>query len=142
MKPGFGSDVLHIGQTETEVMTVLGKPESRTKKHKGEFYYNYPKQGLELDFGSRGVAPEVHLCFRESVRGNRQAAVVTDVGLQPGDTRQRVLELMGNPEEGGAPRVPSSGIRFGEWFRYSAGINLQFGEDGCIDMITITSAGK
>lgn len=139
MKPGHGSEVLHIGQSESEIIAVLGKPESRTRKYEGEYYYNYPSRGLEFDFGERGGRVRYIFCFREGVRGNRQAAVVTDLGLKPGDTRQRVLRLMGNPQQQGTPVVFRDGTRFGDWVRYANGINFQFGEDGRVDMITITA---
>jgi len=142
VKAGFGSAALHIGQTEEEIKSVLGKPESRTRKYKGEYYYNYPAKGVELDFGKPGGRVKRIFFFRMGVRGNRQAQVVTDAGIKPGDTRERVLGLLGDPSEQGKPVVLNSGIRFGEWFRYSSGVNFEFGEDGRLDMITITSPDR
>jgi len=138
LKPGFGSDALHIGQSEAEVIAVLGKPESRTRKYKGQYFYNYPLRGLEVDFGERGGSVKYIFYFRGGIRGNRQAEVVTDVGVAPGDVRDKVLQLLGPPDERGAPVTLHSGTRFGEWFRYRSGINFQFGDDGRVDMITIT----
>jgi|ERR1035438_514183 hypothetical protein len=139
VKPGFGSDALHVGQTESEVVAVLGKPESRTRKYKGEYYYNYPSKGLEVDFGKRGGLIKHIFCFRKGFRGNRQAGVVTDLGVKPGDTQENVLRLMGKPDAKGGPLTLRSGDCLAEWFRYNDGINFQFSEDGRVDMITITS---
>jgi hypothetical protein len=142
VKAGFGSQTLHIGQTEEQVQSVLGKPESRTRKYKGQYYYNYPGKGIEIDFGKpRGRAKHIFF-FRKGVRGNRQARVLTDAGIRPGDTRERVLELLGDPGDRGNPVVLNSGIHFGEWFHYRSGINFQFGQDGRLDMITITSPDR
>jgi hypothetical protein len=47
IEPGFDSEDLHIGQTEQEVVSVLGKPESVTRKYKGQYFYNYPIQGFK-----------------------------------------------------------------------------------------------
>lgn len=140
IKPGFGSNALHIGQTESEVIAFLGKPESRTRKYEGQYFYNYPNQGLEVDFGKRGGRVEYIFYFREGVRGNAQANVGTDCGIRLGDTKEHVLKAYGDPDEQGAPVVLNSGSRFGEWFRYRAGINFQFGADERVDMITVTSA--
>lgn len=82
IKPGFGSETLHVGQTEQDVKIVLGKPESRTRKYEGQYYYNYPSKGIEVDFGGRVSGIKFIFYFREGVRGNRQAKVVTDSSSQ------------------------------------------------------------
>lgn len=138
--PGVGSDDLHLGQIQAEVVATLGKPESTTRKYEGQFFYNYPDLGIEVDFAHRGGRVAYLFFFRQGVRGNRQADVITDRGIRPGDTREKVLNLLGDPEEKGAPTILNSGKHFGEWFSYHAGINLQFGSDGRVDMITITAA--
>jgi len=122
------------------VAAILGKPESRTRKYEGQYFYNYPLCGLEVDFGVQGGVVTYIFCFRDGVRGNRQANVTTEGGIAPGDTKERVLAVMGEPDERGEPVSLHSGIRFGEWFRYDAGINFQFGDDGRVDMVTITAA--
>lgn len=93
-----------------------------------------------MDFRKRGGKTKYIFYFGEGVgvRGNRQADVMTDVGIKPGDTRERVLKLHGDPHKKGAPVTLSDGTRLGEWFRYRSGINFQFGQDGRVDMITIT----
>jgi hypothetical protein len=139
IKPGFGCDILHLGQSELDVMSALGRPETRTEKYKGQYFYNYPSRGIEVDFARKGGVIAYLFFFREGVRGNRQANVETEQGIGPGDTKEQVLRLLGEPDENGAPEVLNSGVRFGEWFSYRAGINLQFGEDGRVNMITITS---
>lgn len=142
IEPGFGSDDLHIGQTEQEVLTVLGKPESVTRKYKGQYFYNYPSQGMEIDFGKRGGRTKFLYFFRSGVRGNQGAKVVTSHGIKPGDRQRRVLEVLGDPQKAGPATVLNSGTRLGEWFSYASGLNLQFGEDRRIDMITVTKPYK
>lgn len=142
IKAGFGSDALHIGQAEADVVSVLGKPENKTWKYKGQYFYNYPKLGVEVDFGKRGGRVKYIFYFREGIRGNHQADVVTDVGIRLGDTKKDVLKLLGDPDEMGTPITLHSGTHFGEWFRYRGGINFQFGEDERVDMITVMSPRK
>lgn len=138
VEPGVGSKNLHIGQTEEEVLTVLGKPENVTRKYKGQYFYDYPSKGLEVDFGKSGGRVKYLYFFRSGVRGNQGANVVTTHGIRPGAPRRRVLELLGEPQERGAPVELNSGSRFGEWFSYASGLNVQFGEDKRVDMITVT----
>ena len=140
VRSGIGADSLHIGQTEQEVLTVLGSPESTTRKYEDQYYLNYPTQGLEIDLKEHGGRIKYLYFFRSGVRGNNGARVVTSKGIRPGDTRQRVLDLLGDPDEKGSPVDLNSGTHFGEWFRYANGINFQFGKDDRVDMITITEA--
>jgi hypothetical protein len=80
--------------------------------------------------------------FRSGVRGNQRAKVVTSHGIKPGDTQRRVLDVLGSAHKVGPPAVLNSGTRFGEWSSYASGLNFQFGEDGRIDMITVTKPQK
>ena len=137
--PGYGSQTLHVGQAECEVVGALGKPESRTRKYKGQYFYNYPSRGLQVDFDQQNGERVANLFyFRDGVGGNRQANVTTDTGIRPGDTRKKVLKLLGDSDEKGSPEILSSGARFGDRFRYRTGINLEFDEDGRVNMITVT----
>jgi len=72
------------------VVAVLGKPESRTRKYKGEYYYNYPVRGWRWISENAGGLIKHIFCFRKGFRGNRQAGVVTDLGVKPGDTQENV----------------------------------------------------
>ncbi|HZQ17926.1 MAG TPA: hypothetical protein VFA90_04325 [Terriglobales bacterium] len=139
IRPGYGADNLHLGQTESEIVIALGQPESRTRKYKGEYYYNYPGLGFEFDFGQRGGLVRYIFCFREGFRRNRQARVVTDRGIKPGDSKEAVLKLMGRPDAQGKATTLHFGDRLAAWFRYNDGINFQFDDDGRIEMITIAA---
>ena len=140
LKPGFGSSTLHLGQTEAEVKAILGKPESCTRKYEGQYFFNYPLRGLQVDFGVQGGVVTYIFYFRDGVRRNCQANVLIEGGIAPGDTKEKVLARMGEPNERGEPVTLHSGIRFGEWFHYDAGITFEFGDDGKVDMVTITAA--
>jgi hypothetical protein len=139
MKPGFGSGWLHLGQFEREVLERLGKPESVTRKYKGQYFYNYPSLGLEVDFGIRGGSIACLYFFREGFRGNRQSPMETVYGIRPGDSRERVLESLGQPTSEGKAVTLNMGGTLEAWFRYDIGINFQFASDDAINMITLTS---
>jgi len=137
MIPGFGSSLLHRGQTELEVETVLGKRESLTRKFKGQYFYNFPSQGIEVDFGRRGGVVEYLFFFREGFRGNSKSLMFTLENIQPGDPREKVLRVFGRPQAEDQRR-PFLGRRtLDAWLHYDAGINFQLGTDDCINMITI-----
>jgi hypothetical protein len=139
MKPGFGSECLHLGQIETEVRELLGKPESITRKHKGQFFYNYPSLGLEVDFGKSGGEVAYLFFFREGFRGNRQGPMETVHGIRPGDSKDKVLQLLGTPSKERASVQLNMGGQLEAWFQYLIGINFQFGPDDSVDMITIVA---
>jgi len=142
IRPGFGSDDLHLGQTKHDVLTLLGKPEGTTRKYKGQYFLNYPAQGLQVDLGKANGRVKYLYFFRSGVRGNRAATIVTDRGIRLGDTQQAVLKRLGEPQEKGKGVVITPRIRLGDWFHYARGITFEFGDDGRIDMITLGKRGK
>jgi len=142
VKPGWGSSDLHLGQSEREVQLLLGVPESVTRKYKGQYFYNYPRHGLEVDFGKKGGQVEYLFFFREGFRENRQAPMETIHSIRPGDSRKKVMDLLGRPDSEGKAIQLNMGGKLAAWFLYNTGINLQFGEDDRIDMITITAAER
>ena len=139
IRAGFGADTLHLGQTKEELVSSIGKPESITRKYRGQYFLNYPSQGVQVDLGnSRGRVKYLYF-FRRGVRGNEAAKIVTDRGIRPGDTQKKVLRRLGEPQEKGRGVVITPKLRLGDWFHYHEGITFEFGGDECIDMITITS---
>jgi hypothetical protein len=140
MKPGFGSECLHLGQSEEHVRKFVGTPESITRKYKGQYFYNYPGLGLEVDFGERGGDAAYLFFFRQGFRGNRQGSMKTVHGISPGDKREKVLKLLGPPTSEGESVALNMGGSLDAWFQYDIGINFQFGPDDVINMITIAKS--
>jgi len=132
VRPGYGSRELHLGQDEKQVRELLSEPESvRRYAPEGQYFYNYPGVGIELDFGKKGGCVKYVYFFRKGVQNHRQANVVTTDGLGLADRRSKVLKLLGKPDKTGG------GTYYGEWMTYNKGITLEFGVDHRIDMITI-----
>lgn len=139
MTPSFGSDLLHLGQEEEEVRAQIGNPASITRRHKGQYFYNYPDIGLEVDFGTRGGRVSYLFFFRDGFRGNRPGPMETIQGIRPGDPTSKVLQLLGRPTKQGEPVKLDMGGQLEAWFHYGIGINFQFGSDDVVNMITITA---
>ncbi|GAC1646546.1 MAG: hypothetical protein NVS9B15_04670 [Acidobacteriaceae bacterium] len=131
---------MHLGQSRKEIVETFGEPESITSQYRGEYYLNYPSIGFEVDIGSRNGVAKYMFFFREGVRGHSGADVILEGGLKLGDTRFQVIKILGEPSKSGDPTTLNSGESFGEWFSYSFGVNLQFGTDNRIDMITILNS--
>lgn len=139
MKPGFGSQRLHIGQPEREIEALLGSPDSITDEYRNEYYYNYPQLGLEIDFGRHGGIVKHLFCFKEGYRGNRRCPMETVHGIRPGDPKAKIVALLGEPMAQGDRRTVSTGDVIPAWFLYATGINFEFDADETVNMITITS---
>ena len=137
MEPGFGSASLHLGQSEQEVEAVLGHRQSLTRKFAGQYFYNYPKLGLEIDFGQRGGNAKYLYFFRSGFRGNTSTEMFTTGNIRPGDSRSKVLDVFGKPQRE-SEAVPFMNRSIDAWSHYDIGINFQFGPDDYINMITIS----
>lgn len=138
MRPGFGSNALHLGQTEQEVQSFLGTRESLTRKFPGQYFYNYPSKGIEVDFGCRGGLAAHLYFFRKGFRENSGSRMRTIGNIAPGETRQRVLAVFGKPQRESEALPFLHGRMIDAWSHYDIGINFQFGDDNRVNMITIT----
>ena len=142
IRPGFGAESLHLGQSKSGVLSTVGKPESITRKYRGQYFLNYPTQGLQVDLGRSTGSVRYLYFFRSGVRGNHAATVATDRGIRPGDTQQKVLKRLGKPQEKGSGVAITERLRLGDWFHYADGMTLEFGDDKRVDMITIARPAK
>jgi hypothetical protein len=137
VRKGYGADQLHLRQTERQVREFLGKPESITRKFKGQYFLNYFRNGIQVDIGRPGGWVRHIYFFRESVRKYSGARMATTDGLKVGDPRTKVLRLLGKPHKSGKPFILHWGEYVGEWWWYKEGISFTFGRDHRADAISI-----
>src|SRR6266404_3791727 len=136
--PGYGTNEIRLGQTESQAKAVLGMPDQRTRKHQGYYFYIYKKKGLDLDFGKRGGKLKVIFFFQKDVYEHDRAKIITDRGIRLGDSRSRVLEVYGEPDQRGESCILHNGDYFREWFFYSDGIQFSFSRHNKVDEISIS----
>ena len=132
---GKGSESVFIGGTESELVRVLGQPES-VSKYEAHHYYLYPKLGLQADFSPRTRKVKALAFHRSGVNGYRQSPAETRDGLAPGVAKRRVLDVLGMPDKSNA-RVGS--VR--GWFWYQQGIQFDFDEHDVVDVMIIFDPG-
>jgi hypothetical protein len=135
---GYGTNEIRLGQTERQAKAVLGMPDKRIRKHKGYYFFIYLKRGMDLDFGKRGGKLKFIFFFRNGVYEHDQAKIITDRGVRLGDSRSRVLELYGEPDQMGDACILHNGNYFREWFYYSAGIQFSFSRNHKVDEISVS----
>jgi outer membrane protein assembly factor BamE (lipoprotein component of BamABCDE complex) len=128
--PGKGSRSVFIGVTESEIVRILGQPQS-VSKYKAHRYYLYPKLGLEVDFNPRTRKAKALAFHRGGVDGYRQSPAETREGLSPGATKRRVLEALGAPDR------TSAADAMQEWLWYQAGIQFNLGGHDVVDVMII-----
>jgi outer membrane protein assembly factor BamE (lipoprotein component of BamABCDE complex) len=129
---GKGSESLFIGETQTEVVNLLGQPRSISSKFEGHYYYLYPELGLQVDFNPETRKVKTLLFHRDGINGYKQSPAETTGGLSPGVTKRRVLDILGMPNKG---NTGVESVR--EWFWYQQGIQFDFDEHGIADVMII-----
>jgi len=127
---GKGSESLFIGETEAEVVTLLGQPQS-VSKYETHHYYLYPKLGLQVDFNPKTRKAKSLLFHRNGVNGYRQSPAETIEGLSPGAAKRAVLDALGKPDK------TKTGTSAGDWFWYQRGIQFDFDEHGVVNVMII-----
>jgi len=137
IKSGLGLSHIHLGQTEEQVRSVLGKPDTRIRKLKGSFYYVYNEVGMDFDFGKTAGKLKIIFFYREGSQGHRGADVITDRGIEPGSAGSKVLRLYGKPDKRGGPLSLPNGRYSGEWLSYKEGIQFELGADRNVTVISV-----
>src|SRR2546423_5344989 len=140
--PGYGTDEIRLGQRESHAKAVFGIPDERIRKYDGYYFYVYKKRGVDLDFGKRGGKLKVIFFFQKGVYEHDRAKIVTERGIRLGDSRSRVLEVYGEPDEKGESFILHTGEYFREWFYYSDGIQFRFSPKNKVDEISISRRKK
>lgn len=138
----FGLNQLHLGQTEAQVQSILGRPDKKIKDLTGSYYYVYHEAGVDLDFGKSGGKVKVIFFYRNGCQGHNGAEVRTDRGVKPGDARSKMLRLYGSPDKQGGPLSLPRGGYSGEWFFYNEGIQFELGPDQKINVISVCRRTK
>lgn len=140
--PGYGTEEIRLGQTESQVKEVLGRPDRRIRKHRGYYFYVYKGKGLDLDFGKRGGKLKAIFFFQKGVYEHDKAKIITDRGIRLGNLRSRVLETYGEPDQKGEAFVLHTGKAFHEWFYYFEGIQFRFSIDNKVEEVSISRKKK
>src|SRR5215472_11884274 len=78
---GKGSTSFFIGETEGDVVSLLGQPQSVLSQFEGHRYYRYPQLGLEVDFNPQTLLAKALSFHRNRVNGYRQSPAETVEGL-------------------------------------------------------------
>lgn len=132
MYPGKGSKSLFIGARETEIVSLLGQPQSIISEYEGHYYWLYPKLGLQLDFNPETRKTKALLFYRSGVNGYKQSPAETMERLSPGVPKRVVLDVLGVPDKS------NRGVESArEWFWYHQGIQFDFSEHGVVDVMII-----
>jgi hypothetical protein len=142
LKSGLGSQDICLGQTEKQVRSILGKPNSIIRRLKGSYFYVYNELGVDLDFAKSGGKVKIVFWYREGCQSHKGAQVITDRGIELGDTRSKVLNLYGIPDKQGGPLMLPNGRYSGEWFFYQEGIQFELGSDRKVDVISVCPPTK
>jgi hypothetical protein len=142
VRPGQGTDEIYLGQRETEVREILGKPDHTIRRFRDSYFYIYKRKGMDLDFGKKSGKLKVIFFYRKGCEGHGAAKVITDKGVLPGDTRAKVVRTYGSPDDQHTASVFRDGFYLREWFFYRVGIQFQFGPDRRVDIISISRKKK
>jgi hypothetical protein len=137
IRPGYGAESIHTGQSEAAVREYWGPP-AKIAKFDNAYFYVYRQFGFDVDFGRRGGTVRHINFFAEGVSGHRGANVALSEGLTLGQPLARVIELKGEPVEHLQAIVSSDGSFNGEALVYADGVFFQAGPDGRIVEITIS----
>ena len=129
---GKGSTSLFIGETEEDVVTLLGQPQSIISKFDQHRYYLYPQLGLQVDFNPKTRLIKTLSFLRNQVDGYRQSPAETTEGLAPGVTKRLILDVLGKPDNSNAGAESVRG-----WFWYQQGIQFDFDKHDVVDVMII-----
>lgn len=141
LKPGFGCEELHLGQTEQQVVELLGLPEKVTRDLPDSYYYEYRAHGIDLDFGAK--REPLKIIFFRSSRNKDALSLSARIGtVRLGSSRSEVLRQFGQPDQSGEGFVLSSGEYKGAWLYFTEGMQFDLDSSEHVETMSISSAEK
>jgi len=132
--PGKGTPDLRVGQTVTDVESILGTPDEKRLVAE-QFFYIYRNQGIDVDFGTSRKRVERLFFYDADVEGHSRRAPINinEIGLRT--PRARVIKALGKPHcQGGPVRVAS---RKKTWIYYDSGLEFDFDSQDRVIIISV-----
>jgi hypothetical protein len=132
IRPGYGTEQLHLRQTSSDLRAKFGLPEKRWKSDGFREYWSYPKSGFECIVSTRsGIVLSIFL--------KAASLANSDASGRPmfGADEDAVLRAYSKPAlEGGGSNI-STGAFVGRWYSYESGIGFYFDKSGHVETISV-----
>ncbi len=114
VSPGVGLDTIKLGQSQKDVIALLGEPEERDNNEfaPGQLYVLYYSQGIELTFADDKL--EVITLHSQTAKWKAYAGATSE-GVGVGSSQDDIVKALGEPaaDDTRALRYPKLGL----WFR-------------------------
>ena len=130
VRPGYGNEVLHLGQTSADLKAVLGRPKRRRSVGSLRQYWLYPEHHLQF-IVSRRTGNLLTLFFDKD-------SGYFDEALSHA-TQDQVRSDFGEPSRETAGMYLLSGGYLDAFMAYDSGICFFFGEDHTLRRIAVTA---
>ena len=131
--PGRGTADLRIGQSISDVVSVLGYPDQKISRS-DRLFYVYRSLGVDVDFGQSRSAKQLFF-YNANVEGHTKRAPVTVGGITFRSSKNEIVTALGKPQSKGGPVRVSN--RKKTWIYYASGLQFDFDSRDRVIIISV-----